>query len=77
MRGLKMAVKTKDKRWQELEKGSIPLERLAQHFEGSGQWVEEPQRAVAFGFLYFLAQGFISRYLGDLLKRQDREPDSV
>lgn len=28
-----MVVKTKNKRWQELEKGSILLERLAQHFE--------------------------------------------
>jgi site-specific recombinase XerD len=28
-----MVVRTKNKRWQDLEKGSIPLERLAQHFE--------------------------------------------
>lgn len=28
-----MAVKTKNKRWQDLEKGSIPLDRLTQHFE--------------------------------------------
>jgi hypothetical protein len=57
--------------------GITPDVVLAQHFEGSGQWVEEPQHALAFGFLYFLVQGFISLCLGDLLERQDREPASV
>jgi hypothetical protein len=30
----------------------------AQEFEGSGSWIDEPQTALAFGFLYFSAVAF-------------------
>jgi hypothetical protein len=44
----------------------LPVPRLAlapavlsqQHLVGSGVWVDEPHRMVAFGFLYFTAVGF-------------------
>jgi hypothetical protein len=56
--------------------GVTPDVVQAQHFNGSGEWLEEPQHALAFGFLYFLVQGFVSLYARDLVGRTERQPSA-
>jgi hypothetical protein len=37
--------------------GLTPDVVLAQHLPSGGLWIEQPQRAMAFGFLYFVLVG--------------------
>ena len=37
--------------------GITPAVVSAEHLPGSGLWISQPHRVIAFGFLYFLAQG--------------------
>ncbi len=39
----------------------------AQAFSGSGEWIDEPQHAMAFGFLYYMVQGLVSLYANNIL----------
>jgi hypothetical protein len=60
----------------------LPLPRLgitraevaAQDLPGSGLWVDEPHRVIAFGFLYFLATGLSELYSHAWLKVQEVPP---
>ena len=48
--------------------GITPAEVVAQNLPGSGLWVEQPHRVIAFGFLYFLAIGISELYSHTWLK---------
>ena len=67
-----MVVRAKNRRWQELEKDSIPLEKLAQHFEAynlseglSPRTVECYSRVLNY-FGDYLEQHNLSDKLGNL-----------
>jgi site-specific recombinase XerD len=74
-----MVVKTKNKRWQDLEKGSIQLERLAQHFEAynrsegkSPRTVEWYRRVLRYFGQYLNRSGYSTK-LNDLTLEVVRE----
>ena len=51
-----------------------------QEFTGSGLWIDEPQRVLAFGFLYFIGTGlselFSHEWLPDgRLPRMETAPE--
>ena len=48
--------------------GITRAEVVAQDLPGSGLWVEQPHRVIAFGFLYFLATGLSELYSHAWLK---------
>ncbi|HMB90128.1 MAG TPA: hypothetical protein VKP65_04725 [Rhodothermales bacterium] len=48
--------------------GITRAEVVAQNLPGSGLWVEQPHRVIAFGFLYFLATGISELYSHTWLK---------
>jgi len=67
-----MVVRARNRRWQELEKDNIPLEKLAQHFEAfnrsegkSPRTVEWYSRVISY-FASFLRQQGYSALLGDI-----------
>lgn len=58
--------------------GITPAEVVAQDLPGSGLWVEQPHRVIAFGFLYFLATGISELYSHTWLKTaQSSHPDGT
>lgn len=74
-----MVVRAKNRRWQELEKGNIPLGKLAKHFEAynrsegrSPRTVEWYCRVLRFFQKYLEEQGHSSK-LGDLSLELVRE----
>jgi site-specific recombinase XerD len=58
-----MVVKAKNRRWQELEKGNIPLEKLAQHFEAYNRSEGKSPRTVDW---YKRVLRFFSEWLEEL-----------
>jgi len=55
-----MVVRAKNRRWQELEKGDIPLDKLAQHFEAYNRSEGKSHRTVD---LYSRVIDYLSTYL--------------
>jgi site-specific recombinase XerD len=55
-------VRVKDKRWHELEKGDIPLEKLAQHFESYNRSEGKSPRTIEW---YSRVIAYLTRYLKD------------
>lgn len=49
--------------------GITPEVVAGQHLPGSGLWVDQPQRVIAFGFLYFAAVGVSELYGHAWLRR--------
>ena len=64
-----MAVRNKNRRWQELEKDNIPLEKLARHFEAYNRTEGKSPRTVE-------CYSRVLRYFGDYLKEHDH-PDTL
>jgi len=67
-----MVVRARNRRWQELEKGDIPLEKLTQHFEafnrseGKSPRTVEGYSSVLRYFAEYLEENGLSNKLGDL-----------
>jgi hypothetical protein len=58
--------------------GITQAEVVLQNLPGSGLWVEQPHRVIAFGFLYFLATGISELYSHTWLKpAQTTRPDGT
>ena len=60
-----MVVRVRNRRWQELEKDNIPLERLAQHFEAFNRSEGKSLRTVEW---YSKVIGYLAEYL----RQEDR-----
>jgi site-specific recombinase XerD len=58
-----MVVRAKNRRWQELEKGNIPLEKLAQHFEAYNRSEGKSARTVDW---YRRVLRYFCEWLGEL-----------
>jgi site-specific recombinase XerD len=58
-----MVVRAKNRRWQELEKGNVPLEKLARHFEAYNRSEGKSPRTIEW-------YGRVLRFFEEFLKEQ-------